>query len=538
MMKFPLKKGTLFVFSLALCATMLLSSCVFSPSGRTDDAEEVEEVVAEFLDSIADGSYEEDDYKSSFTKDKSFAKLKFDEKDAEKLMVLGFEKIRYEIADAEGDRDDEEGICEVKLTAVDLSEILEEMEEGYDFEALEDAIDSKKAPTEEHDIEFELEYDGDDWMITDISDLSEILGVPYTELSFEPLVPETEPPEPDSASAKEAALDLLEAIRSADFKRIEEITDGYYTQKDFIQEDWSTAQQLYDYTFADLSWQIGEEISIYDNTASLSVDFSHADYQDAVFTAFMDTEKMIEVVKPVLLAVVAEDDGLLAYSDYMDDITALAIAALTASPDKTVSDYDTIELMFNEDTQSWNVSYIPYAFSPFSDFAYYVDPLYNSSYGDDDSHSDEILMAAADALLAEGSITQAEYDEYFYGITDIIDDDDGEYTTDSILAKADEWGWWDYTAADFVTTFGPDTTDIGYVIFFTQPMPGLTITCEWFVDNGTTSVYTEEYTLDEISDYYETYISSETVFPKDTYRVVLTLSDGTVLIDESVVVTD
>ncbi|MBN1891778.1 MAG: hypothetical protein JW780_03285 [Clostridiales bacterium] len=537
-MKFTHKKGALFVFSLALCAAMLLSSCVFSPSGRKDDAKDVEEVVADFLESIADGSYEEDDYKSSYTKDKSFAKLKFNDKDAEKLMVLGLEKISYEITDAAGDRDDEEGMCEVTLTAVDLEEILEDMEDGYDFEALEDAIDSKKAPTEEYDIEFELEYDGDDWMITDISDLSDILGTPYTKLSFEPVVPETETQKADLDSAKEAAEELLDAIRFADFKRIEELTGGYYTKQDFLQEDWSTAQQLFEYAFADLSWEIGESSSLDDNAASLSIDFSYADYQDAVLTVFMDTDKMIEVVKPVLLAVVAEDSGLLVYGDYMDAITELVIAALTASPGKSISDFDTIELAFSEDTQSWSVSYIPYAFLPFSDFGYNVDPLYNPTYSVDDSRADEILMAAADELLADGSITQAEYDEYFLGITDVIDDDDGEYTIDSIWSNADEWGWWDYTTADFVTSFGPDTTHIGYVIFFTQTMPGLTITCEWFLDNGTTSVYTEEYTLDEMSDYYETYLSAETVFPKDTYRVVLTLPDGTVLIDESVVVTE
>jgi hypothetical protein len=56
--------------------------------------------------------------------------------------------------------------------------------------------------------------------------------------------------------------------------------------------------------------------------------------------------------------------------------------------------------------------------------------------------------------------------------------------------------------------------------------------------NDTASVYTEQYTMEEDFDYYDTGITADTVFPADTYRVVLTLADGTVLVDQSVQVTE
>ncbi len=187
----------------ALIASLLVSSCGLLNSGGKDASKDIESVVSDFLDSIAEGDFADDDYKSSFTSDKSFAKLKFESDEAEDLMKLAFEKIEYEIGKIKGDEDEEEGTCKVTLTAIDLDAILEDLDEGFEPEDLEDEISAKKAPTAESDITFELSFDGDEWKITDMSDLVDAIGEPFTELTFdgpaptetEPSETETEPPE-------------------------------------------------------------------------------------------------------------------------------------------------------------------------------------------------------------------------------------------------------------------------------------------------------------------------------------------------------
>ncbi len=197
-MKRSFERKTPLLAVIILIFAILLSSCgLFNVGGdKNDDAEDIESVVSDFLDVIADGTYAEDDYKSSLTSDKSFSKLKFEEDDAEELMALAFEKIEYEVGKAKGDQDDGEGTCEVTVTAIDLKEILDDLGDEYDAEDLEDAIKDKKAPTEEHDITFEMEYDGDEWLISDLADLADAIGKPFSKLKFkapEPTVTETVP---------------------------------------------------------------------------------------------------------------------------------------------------------------------------------------------------------------------------------------------------------------------------------------------------------------------------------------------------------
>ncbi|MBN1775364.1 MAG: hypothetical protein JW817_02745 [Clostridiales bacterium] len=532
-MKRLMKQGTILLIALTLSAVMITTSCGLL-EGRADDSKAVESAVSDFLDSISDGSYEKDDYKSSFSKDKSFAKLKFEEEDAEKLMGIAFKKVSFKITDAEGDEKSEEGTCKVTLTAIDLEKILEDLEEGYDYDALEEAIEAKKAPTDDHKIVFELEYDGEDWLISDLSELSDILGKPFTGITFEEPEPE---PEDFEAMAQETAEQLMVALKDGDFSAVEQMTDGYYTDLDFFQEDWVKAGDVYDSLFGDMSWEIGEVTAYSDTEYYVDIDLTYKLYTDPVEAFYSDTNKMVDIVKPVILGMIIDPDDIAPYENYMDSIAIAVISgnAAAQSTTETIS----VDLLYDETTKVWTVTYIPYVFLSCADFGNNFDPLYNYTYNDDDVISDQILNSAADALLAEGSITQEQYDslvgdEMIPGETGTL----GEYTKESVEAAIDQQGWFDYETSAFVTSYGPNTADIGYLIFFTQAMPGLSITCEFFVGDDTVSVYTEQYTMEEDFDYYDTGITANTVFPADTYRVVLTLADGTVLVDQSVQVTE
>lgn len=525
-MKRLIKRGTILLIALTLSAVMMTSSCGLLGQ-RTDDSKAVKAAVSDFLDSISDGSYAKDDYKSSFSKDKSFAKLKFEEEDAEALMELALKKVSYKITDAEGDEKSEEGTCKVTLTAIDLEKILDDLEEGYDYDALEEAVKAKKAPTDDHKIVFELEYDGDDWLISDLSELADILGKPFTKITFEE--PE---PDPDDVEdmAKETAEQLMVALKDGDFSTIEQMTDGYYTDLDFIQEDWVKAGDVYDSLFGDMNWEIADVTAYSDTEYYVDVDLTYKLHTEAVEAFYSDTNKMVDIVKPVILGMIINPDDLAPYGNYMDSIATEVISANAAA--QSTSETVSVDLLYDETTKEWTVTYIPYVFMPCADFGYNFDPLYNYTYNDDDVISDQILNSAADALLAEGSITQEEYNSL------VGDGTVGVYTKESVEAVIDQQGWFDYETGTFVTSYGPNTAEIGYLIFFTQAMPGLTITCEFFMGDDTVSVYTEQYTMEDDFDYYDTGITADTVFPADTYRVVLTLADGTVLVDQSVQVTE
>jgi hypothetical protein len=242
---------------------------------------------------------------------------------------------------------------------------------------------------------------------------------------------------------------------------------------------------------------------------------------------------MVDIVKPAILGTVVNPDDTAPYGVYMDSIATEVIShnGTAQSTTETVS----IDLSYDETTQEWNVTYIPSSFLPCSDFEYNFDPIYNYTYNDDDSISDQILNSAADALLAEGSITQEQYNSLVGDATTTVETSTaGAYTKESVEAVIDQQGWYDYTANTFTTSYGPNTTDIGYYITFTQYVPGLTITCNFYMGDGTSSLYSESFTMEEDFNYYDTGITAATVFPAGTYRVVLTLADGSVLVDQTV----
>ena len=74
----------------------------------------------------------------------------------------------------------------------------------------------KKAPTEEHEIELELEYD-DEWIILDTSEIAEILAEPFEDITFGPNV----------SGAESARDEYLVAIATGDVDTLDRIGDYY-----------------------------------------------------------------------------------------------------------------------------------------------------------------------------------------------------------------------------------------------------------------------------------------------------------------------
>lgn len=318
-----IRKITLII---TLVIALSVSACGLLDSGGSKDSDkDIESVVTEFLDSVIEGDFADDHYKSSLIDDKSFTKLKFWDADAEELMSLAFGKIEYEIGKIKGTEEDEEGTCKVTLTTIDLESILEELGDGYTSEDLEDAISDKKAPTEEQDIILGLEFDGEEWVISDLSDLVDAIGKPYEMITFsapEPTVTETEPT-PETPP----------------------------------------------------------------------------------------------------------------------EVTTVQTTAVR------------------------------------------------------------------------------------------------EYTADEVIANLEEYGWTDPSMEEYVGGYTTADTQITFVYYFNEPMPGLTLNMEYFNNNGTTSLYSCAFDFQEDDYSYYVYYMYTVSLPADTYRFIVSMTDGTVVIDESTTVT-
>jgi hypothetical protein len=322
------------IVAFTLIAALLVSACgLLDGGGDKDASEEIESVVSDFLDSVAKGDFADDDYKSSLISDKSFAKLKFEDDSAEDLMILAFEKIEYEIGKINGDEDDEEGTCKVALTAVDLESILEDLDEGYDAEDLEDEISAKKAPTEEHDITFELKFDGDEWIISDLSELVDVIGKPFSGLTFDvPEPTETEPTKTESTKTEPTETEPTETTPEVTPEQTA-VTQDYtadYVNSNITESGWcdpTMANYVAGYTTADefITYIIGFntpmpglrlnfEFFFANGTTSIGGDYYELVPEDNYFYAYYDFGGPIPADTYRLVITLA--DGAVIFDEY------------------------------------------------------------------------------------------------------------------------------------------------------------------------------------------------------------------------------
>lgn len=184
------------VLALILSISMALSACgLFNAGEKINKEDDIDEVVSDFFDSLTDGSYAADDYESDLTTDDSFSKFEFTYPEAEELMILSLEKSDFEIDEI--DVDDDEATCDMTVTTVDLGEILVKLGDEYDFIDIQYEIEDRGAPTEDFEVSLELEYDDEEWLITDLSDLADVLGKPYKTLDVIKIIEVPEPTEPE-----------------------------------------------------------------------------------------------------------------------------------------------------------------------------------------------------------------------------------------------------------------------------------------------------------------------------------------------------
>jgi hypothetical protein len=503
------------VVSLLLAGCFMMTSCSLLPGKSNKAPEEIESVVSDYMDSIAGGDFADDSYESDLATDTPFAELKFSDEAVEEIMKSALEKISYEIDSADGDQKDGEGSCDIVLTAIDVDAVTEALEGKFDAEMLQAAINDKDAPTEDHKITLDLEYDEDEevWLISDTSELSEILGEPFAALELS-----------SASDPAEVAEAFLEALKAGDFDTASALTDGYYTEADFIDSSSGVSAELFDIVFSDMTYEIIEPSTSSDTEISFQVDYSYADFWTSLAAISNDVQVMSDLVKPYILASANYEDGEVEYEEYLKTMGEMVVADLQSSS-AVYDETDTIDLYYDDIQETWFVENVPYSLFAFYDLEYTVDPMYII----DTIVLDEIILDAYNDLLASGSITQAQYDEYF---TPVV------YDSATVLASIVDQGWYDEATEAFVTAYTPAVTSLQYDIYFSQEFPGLVLNCEFYNVNGT--VLWDSFQLKMEPGWTHVYFydgyKDSSALEKDTYRVVISLADGTILADQSITV--
>lgn len=512
-----IKRKNLAVISLLVAGCFIMTSCGLLTGKSNKAGKEIESVVSDYLDSIAGGDFADDSYESDLATDTPFADLEFSDEAAEELMKSALEKITYEIDSAEGDQKDAEGSCDVVLTAIDLEAVIESLDEDFDAEMLEAAIDDKDAPTEDYEITLDLEYDEDEeeWLISDTSELSEILGEPFATLELS-----------IASDPSKVAEAFLEALKTGDFDTASALTDGYYIEADFVDSDYSISTELFDAVFGEMTYEMGEPSALSDTETFIDLDFSYADYLSSLAAITNDVQTMSDLVKPYLLATANNEDGEIEYEEYLTALGEMVIADLQSSA-AVYDETDGLGLYYDDTKETWFVESVPDSLSVFYNLAYDFDPMDAMEA----TAFDEIILDAYNDLLAAGSITQAQYDLYYAPAV--------EYDSATVLASITDKGWYDVATDEFVTAYASGVTQVRYEIFFSQAFPGLVLNCEFFTTNGTVSwggPFSMTMEPEWKSVYFYDGYQDDSALKPDTYRVVITLTDGTVLADQSITV--
>ena len=503
--------------ALTLAATLvafsfLLSSCNLFGDGASAG---IKKAVTAYLDEIKDGSFSDNDYETDYASDAAFADLEFKDEKAQEIMNLTLEKISYEIGKISGSVKDESGTCDVTLTVLDMDEILDELEagDGVTEETLTDAIKDKKAPTTETEITLDMEYDKDDkvWLVSDSEPLTDTFADAFVDLAF-------------TGDPGVIVDSFMKALAAGDTTTIDTISPYYDSTYFFDSDEFNSSIQSAFYNA--LTYEIGENPDVGDTTASVDVHLVLPDIPTIDYELCNDLDLTTKMVKPYLLAEIN-------YTDYTEaDTEVNQIYADAVNEKISASDHPTVEvdgvfsLELDSDTGTWLIS----------DYPAEISDLYFSESTPDDLYTEATLQALSE-LLYDGSIDQATYDEYYAyysGTTEPTATIGGDIVYDIYFA-----GWYDYYAADYVDFYDATvTTAIEYEIDFNSDWTGTTFYYDWYNVNASTWCYAYNETMESGS--YAIYpgltFGDEELIPADTYRLVVTLEDGTTVADVQVTV--
>ena len=487
------------------------------------DTKDIEEAVDNYFEELTDGTLVEEDYESDYADDAPFAEIYFEDDTVIPVMHKVLELVEYEIGEVDGSEKEEEATCEVILTAPDIEEIIDSLDEGFTVEELEDALTDKKAPTEEHEIELELEYD-DEWIILDTSEIAEILAEPFEDITFGPNV----------SGAESARDEYLVAIATGDVDTLDRIGDYYDSSLVYGYDGYQFDLIISYFEFVSFEWT--GEPDAYDDFVYFYGTMTYPDTQSIVNDIAEDSDFMVSAYKAALL-------------NYLDDyyyygIEESVLASIQeemvnyfADSSYQVSDSVEIDMYFDPNNEQWLVSWFP-------SWIYSI----ASAPDNTDIYVEDTILSAADGLLAEGSIDQDEYDEILYNVLgisptevtdpDVTDPDVTDVTVDALQASLDEVVFYSWDMEEYVDSFvAAETTQIATDIYFYDDFTGTSLYYELYFNDSLIDYQTvpvEEYTVGASCAFFDFPISvGSWTFEPGTYNAIIYTTDGQIVAESS-----
>ena len=503
----------LLVLAILISVSVFFSGC----SLFKKDTKDIEEAVDNYFEELTDGTLVEEDYESDYADDAPFAEIYFEDDTVIPVMHKVLELVEYEIGEVDGSEKEEEATCEVILTAPDIEEIIDSLDEGFTVEELEDALTDKKAPTEEHEIELELEYD-DEWIILDTSEIAEILAEPFEDITFGPNVED----------AEVALQEYFAALASGDVDTINRIGEYYDADLVYNFEDTPSARRLAYY--GKVTFAANGSPEVYTDYVDFTGILSQPDSQAIVNAVGSDVELLATILKPELLN--AFTTGEQANIDVELAATVEArMLELLEDPSFMIETEVIISLYYDSSSNQWLLSWLPTEVYSLA-----------SEPENFDVYLEEAKLLAVEQLFEEGEIDPSLYDAYMYELFGIVNPTEESYTIDDLTASFEEIAFYSWDLESYVSSFYADeTTQMSSDLYFYDILTGAIIQYELYFNETLIDYQSGEvvpHTDGGSCIYFDFPLTGDSwTFEPGTYKAIFYSESGEVIADASIEMT-
>jgi len=334
----------------------------------------------------------------------------------------------------------------------------------------------------------------------------------------------------ESGDAVDTVNSFMKALQEKDADAIEALSR--YSVEDFFTDDYSSAAP--EAIFKHMTYEItGDPVDEGNGKVSVSVSGEYPGLLAAVMFTMSDTPLVASLSKDNLYATewgeFSETLMNEAYQGMFD-----AIADELSKDVVAMSPFEgSIILEKDDNTGEWVITEIPQTLLDVQIMTANLNPI------DFIPDYDEASMAVLDLLIAEGKITQEQRDVFekenglgAYHIEDV------EADSAAVAAAIDtqKTGWVDYVTGEPVLSYPSGTNRIDFLLYFqSMDYDGMPITINFYNGEGLPLLDGEgNINEDFLGVYYRGKNGSE--LASDTYQIVITMQDGTVIVDDSIVV--
>jgi|GEM_PF-1128915 len=513
----------------ASCSTVpLTSSSTEVPEEETTAVEEVKtaEALYAYLEEFKSGKVMEEGYESPLIAGSNpFADLKFADEQSRTAMQTGMDRIKYEVKNMTVVPDTESAECDVTITALDVIKIqsdLENKEGGLYYDSFMTAIQAQEAPVKTYDIKLVMNFNADknEWKISNSPLFVGVFAKPYTKLVFD-----------KDYSAASAALDsFMTALIQSDTKTIDSLCSGLSSSDFFPQDEFELllSQAIYSAAKYSVSSQPQGTANEVDIVLSLTMPDMDANYIEA----YNDVDLVARSLKPAIVETLQgtlEKDAPYTYRKAF----YTELASRLKEPDALQNTYEVrFTLTYDKKAQTWSITSAQTE-RLLKDFLSGYDPLLDLSA----QHLQTAIESASAALYQEGTIDQTQQgDVNNYFIYVLIPE------TGDPFANITTSGWKDPSTGSDVTGYDSKAdTALSYVLILSSDWGDFTGRIEWYNQNASVMFYEEDFSynyMEGVQAIYAVYPPEEN--PKigwlssDTYKVIIYLSDGSILAESTV----